>query len=62
MPFGLKNAKGTCQRMMNKVFANQIERNIEVYIDDILVKFTQQLWHDLKEMFKTLQKYNMRLN
>ena len=38
MPFGLKNAGATYQRLMNKMFANQIERNVQVYVDDMLVK------------------------
>ena len=38
MPFGLKNVGTTSQRMMNKVFIKQIRRNMEVYVDDILVK------------------------
>ena len=38
MPFGLKNAGATYQRLMNKMFARQIGRNVEVYVDDMLVK------------------------
>ena len=38
MPFGLKNARATYQRLMNKMFAHQIRRNVQVYIDDMLVK------------------------
>ena len=38
MPFGLKNAGVTYQRLMNKMFVNQIERNVQVYIDGMLVK------------------------
>ncbi|KAM6551207.1 hypothetical protein CsatB_001015 [Cannabis sativa] len=38
MPFGLKNAKATYHRFVNKIFANQIGRNMEVYVDDMLVK------------------------
>ena len=38
MPFGLKNAGTTYQRLMNKMFAHQLERNIQVYVDDMLVK------------------------
>ncbi|GAA0172198.1 hypothetical protein LIER_41299 [Lithospermum erythrorhizon] len=38
MPFGLKNAGATYQRMVNRVFKEQIERNMEIYIDDMLVK------------------------
>ena len=39
MPFELKNTNAMYQRMMNKIFTAQIERNMEVYVDDILVKF-----------------------
>ena len=38
MPFRHKNASATYQRMMNKVFMDQIKRNIEVYVDNIIIK------------------------
>ena len=38
IPFGLKNAGVMYQRLMNTMFANQIGRNVQVNIDDILVK------------------------
>ena len=38
MPFGLKNAGATYQRLMNRMFALQIGRNVQVYVDDMLVK------------------------
>lgn len=38
MPFSMKNVRTTFQRMFNKVFAEQIGKNVETYIDDILVK------------------------
>ena len=38
MPFGLKNAGTTYQRLMNKTFAHQLGRNFQVYVDDMLVK------------------------
>ena len=38
MPFGLKNADATYQRLMNRMFAPQIGRNVQVYVDDMLVK------------------------
>uniref|UniRef100_A0A2N9J0B4 Uncharacterized protein n=1 Tax=Fagus sylvatica TaxID=28930 RepID=A0A2N9J0B4_FAGSY len=38
MPFGLKNAGATYQRLVNKMFHDQIGRNVEVYVDDMLVK------------------------
>lgn len=38
MPFGLKNARVTYQKLVNKMFKSQIGRNVEVYVDDMLVK------------------------
>lgn len=38
MSFGLKNVGTTYQRLMNKMFAHQIGRNVQVYIDNMLVK------------------------
>ena len=37
MLFGLKNTGAMYQRLMNKMFANQIGRNVQVYVDDMLV-------------------------
>uniref|UniRef100_A0A2N9F5Z7 Uncharacterized protein n=1 Tax=Fagus sylvatica TaxID=28930 RepID=A0A2N9F5Z7_FAGSY len=64
MPFGLKNAGATYQRLMNKMFHNQIGRNVEVYVDDMLVKTKDEENHleDLKETFETLRRYRMKLN
>ena len=56
MPFRLKNAGATYQRMMNAVFSDQIGRNMEAYVDDILVKSNEPQQHqkDLEETFQTL--------
>ena len=64
MPFGLKNAGATYQMLVNKMFSNQIRRNMEVYVDDMLVKSKEKLTHldDLREMFATLRQYQMKLN
>ena len=64
MPFGLKNAGATYQRLVNKIFSRQIGRNMEVYVDDMLVKSKEEDTHldDLKETFATLRQYQMRLN
>ncbi|XP_015945427.1 uncharacterized protein LOC107470543 [Arachis duranensis] len=64
MPFGLKNAGATYQRLMNKVFENQIGRNIEVYVDDMVAKTMVGNSHiqDLAEIFGQIRRYNMRLN
>ncbi|XP_056690031.1 uncharacterized protein [Spinacia oleracea] len=64
MSFGLKNAPATFQRLVNTVFSCQLGRNIEAYIDDMIVKSKQREEHlaDLRETFETLRKYQMRLN
>ena len=64
MPFRLKNARATYQRLVNCLFSYQIRRSVEVYVDDILVKSKDEANHldDLKETFSTLRKYNMKLN
>ncbi|XP_013632894.1 PREDICTED: uncharacterized protein LOC106338470 [Brassica oleracea var. oleracea] len=64
MPFGLKNAGATYQRLVNKMFADKLGITMEVYIDDMLVKSlhaTDHLRH-LQECFETLNKYGMKLN
>jgi len=64
MPFGLKNAGATYQRLMDRVFKDQVGQNVEVYVDDMVVKsatFDQHLT-DLDEVFGQLRKFNMRLN
>ena len=38
MPFGLKNAGSTYQRMMTRMFESLLGKNIEIYIDDMVVK------------------------
>ena len=64
MPFGLNNMGATYQKLMNKMFAHQIGRNVQVYVDDMLVKSFQEDDHlsDLQENFDTLWSYNMKLN
>ena len=56
MPFGLKNAGATYQRLMNKMFMHQL--------GDMLVKSMRENDHlsDLQETFNTLRSYNMKLN
>ena len=64
IPFGLKNARATYQRLVNHIFHPQIRRNVEVYVDDMLVKSLDEGKHldDLQETFDTLRQYNMKLN
>ena len=63
MPFELKNLGATYQRLVNKMF-NKIGRNMEVYMDNMLVKSKKELAHldDLKETFTTLKQYQIKLN
>ncbi|XP_077248571.1 uncharacterized protein LOC143888135 [Tasmannia lanceolata] len=58
------NAGATDQRLVNKLFKKQIGRNMEVYVDDMLVKSQSAQDHvsDLKETFHVLREHNMKLN
>ena len=64
MPFKLKNAGATYQRLMNKMFMHQIRRNIQFYVDNMLVKILRENDHldYLQETFDTLRSYNMKLS
>src|SRR5664279_2769477 len=64
MPFGLKNAGATFQRAMRACLGTQMGRNVEAYIDDIMVKTQNQdtLIRDLEETFNSLRKGNFKLN
>ena len=54
MPFGLKNVGATYQRLVNHMFRPQIGRNVEVYVDDMLVKSVdkEKYLEDLQETFE----------
>jgi hypothetical protein len=64
MAFGLKNQGATYQKYVHIILENQIGRNVEACIDDIVVKLKNHwdLLDDLKEIFNNLCKYNMMLN
>ena len=64
MPFGLKNAGATYQRLVNRMFQKKIGTPMEVYIDDMLVKSTIAELHiaHLSGAFQILKEYNMKLN
>ncbi|KAL1220778.1 RNA-directed DNA polymerase-like protein [Cardamine amara subsp. amara] len=64
MPFRLKNACATYQRLVNKMFAEQLGKSMEVYIDDMLVKSARAEDHigHLKTCFEIVNKYKMKLN
>ena len=64
MPFGLKNAGSTYQRMMTRMFESQLDKNIEIYVDDMVVKSKVVFKHlgDLGGTFNVLRKHKLRLN
>lgn len=64
MPFGLKNAGATYQRIADKIFESQIGRNIELYVDDMVIKSRNDnlSLEDTRETFKILRIVNMKLN
>ncbi|XP_057770724.1 uncharacterized protein LOC130990511 [Salvia miltiorrhiza] len=61
MPFGLKNAGATYQRMMEKIFKEQLSKNISVYVDDMLVRNVRVEDHvsDLEEIFTVIRKHRL---
>ena len=64
MSFGLKNAGATYQRLMDRAFKNQIGRNLEVYVDDVVIKSLAEdsMIDDISETFVRLRSINMKLN
>ena len=64
MPFGLKNAGLTDQRMMTRMFEPQLGKVIEVYIDNMVVKSKVASEHvkDLENIFAILREHKLRLN
>jgi hypothetical protein len=64
MPFGLKNTGATFQRLMHKALGARMGRNVEAYIDDMVVKTREShtFIEDLEETFANLRKVNIKLN
>jgi len=64
MPFGLKNAGATYQRLMDKVLAPMLGRNVQAYVDDMVVTSPERNRHvaDLEELLVTIAKYRLKLN
>lgn len=64
MSFGLKNARATCQQLVNKVFITLIGKTIEVYVNHRISKSINEVNHvqDLEGTFKILKHYGMKLN
>ncbi|GJU38385.1 reverse transcriptase domain-containing protein [Tanacetum coccineum] len=64
LPFGLNNARSTYQPLVDKAFQRQIGRNIEVYVDDLVIKshMEEEIIRDITKTFKILRQINMKLN
>ncbi|GJU53452.1 reverse transcriptase domain-containing protein [Tanacetum coccineum] len=64
MPFGLRNARATYQRLVDKAFYKKIGRNLEVYVDDLVIKSRteDEIVKDIEETFQNLREINMKLN
>src|SRR6266540_4633930 len=64
MPFGLKNVSATYQRAIQRCLHDQLRRNVEAYIDDIIIKsrVKEDLLSDLSEMFTNLRCFMWKLN
>ncbi|GJQ88956.1 reverse transcriptase domain-containing protein [Tanacetum coccineum] len=64
MPFGFKNVGATYQRLVDKAFNSQVGRNVEVYVDDLVIKsYTEtEMLRDIDEKFRMLRKIYMKLN
>lgn len=63
MPFGLKNAPATFQRVMDHILREHIGKSCVIYLDDILIFSTSLQEHieNLEKVFKTLEKYNFKI-
>ena len=64
MPFGLKNAGATYMRAMTTLFHDMVHKEIEVYVDDIVIQSKRSSDHldDLRKFFERLRMYNLKFN
>ncbi|GJV96603.1 reverse transcriptase domain-containing protein [Tanacetum coccineum] len=64
MPFGFKNTLATYQKLVDKVLNDQIGRNLEAYVDDMVIKSASEedMLLDIQETFDMLRSINMKLN
>jgi hypothetical protein len=64
MSFGLKNVGATYQRAIQACFKKQLNKNVEAYVDDVVVKTinSNTLIADLEETFASLREYRWKLN
>ena len=64
MPFGLKNARKTYQRMTTTLLHDMMYNEVEVYVDDMIVKSKDRESNivNLRKFFKRIKEYRLRLN
>ncbi|KAL6335830.1 hypothetical protein AAG906_040546 [Vitis piasezkii] len=64
MPFGLKNAEATYQRVATTLFHDMMHRDVEVYVDDMIVKSRDRVDHlaALERFFERIRQFRLRLN
>ncbi|GAA0165362.1 hypothetical protein LIER_20790 [Lithospermum erythrorhizon] len=64
MPFGLKNIGATYQRAMQKIFDDLLQKNVECYVDDLVVKSKTRSGHinDLRVTFERVRRYQLKMN
>ena len=64
MSFGLKNMGATYERMVTQIFQTLLDKTMEVYVDDMLVKSQEQVEHlvHIHQAFKLLRRYKLKLN
>ncbi|XP_012839468.1 PREDICTED: uncharacterized protein LOC105959853 [Erythranthe guttata] len=64
MPFGLKNAGATYQRAMQKIFDDMLHKDVECYVDDLVVKSKRREDHlqNLRKVFERLRRYQLKMN
>ena len=64
MPFGLKNARETYQRMATALLHDMMHNEVEVYVDDMIVKSKDRGSHtiNLRKFFERIKEYRLRLN
>ena len=64
MPFGLKNAGATYQRAATTLFHDMMHRDVEVYVDDMIVKSRDRAdhWAALERFFQRIRCFRLRLN
>ena len=62
--FGLKNASATYQRTMTLIFSNMLHKQVEDYVDDLVVKAKNLVEHLLhfRQVFERCKEYNLRMN